>query len=162
MDAGVRARLPHSNGTQKGTSMLRTHLTLAALLALAVALPHAQTDLSLVTAADELAADVESAAHYAIASSTGASFVYDDPEVVSLTCAGAADPLDCTAQEGASVLEQDAASDALLVDLVTPLPDTTLADTTLAPDLTSASSGGNELTSSALAATIDSSATVMA
>jgi hypothetical protein len=113
--------------------MTRRHLTLAALLTLAVALPRAQTELGIATAADELAADVESATRYAVASTTGASLIYDDPEVVSLACAGAVDPLDCTAQEGASVLEQDAAADEMPLDL-----------DILAPDLSSDSSAGTD------------------
>lgn len=72
--------------------MIRRTLTLVALLAFVVALPRAQSELGTPTAAEELAADVESATRYAVASSTGYSLIYDDADVVSLACADAVDP----------------------------------------------------------------------
>ena len=90
--------------------MIRNCFTVVALAALGTALPTAQEDFSLAPA-EELAADVESSTRYAAASGAGDVVVFDDPDIVSAAWAGDADPLECTALEGASALEQDAAAD---------------------------------------------------
>jgi hypothetical protein len=98
--------------------MTRTLLLVAAILSLAVAFPLAasggdptETD-SDPDATNTMIADFESAGRYALPADDGKFVVDDDPDVVSAACAPAQDPLECTADEGAALIQADTDADA--------------------------------------------------
>ncbi len=96
------------------------HVFAAAALALAIAFPAVATSDDLTPevydpgAEAQLATDLDSADRYTIVGGdSGAVLSIDDPDVVSETCAKDVDPLECTAEEGAVLVQADVDADAV-------------------------------------------------
>jgi hypothetical protein len=153
-----------------GASMIRTLVSVVAVLALAAWLP-AIARAETLTADQELAADqldVDLAQlRYPFASGGGYSYGYSDPEQVSPTCVASATPLDCTAAEGADTAATDVSAESIAPELSTTdgavveastldspaALDAAAASASLSPDMAAAS--GAELASDGVASTGD-------